>query len=119
MFRFESLEVWKISIEFSKDIYILAHKFPPIENFALADQLRRAAVSVSANIAEGSASPPQKDFQNFLSISANPVRTGAAGLADGSLILPSAVSGLTADRNRRRSNGVKSVFEVVGLLKIA
>lgn len=54
MFRFEKLEVWQLSIDYGKDCYDIAKKFPEIEKFALADQLRRASVSISNNIAEGS-----------------------------------------------------------------
>lgn len=68
MFRFEHLEIWKESINLSKEIYGLVKKFPKEELFALGDQLRRAAVSISANIAEGSGSNSNKDFSNFLGI---------------------------------------------------
>lgn len=67
MFRFEELEIWKLSITYARLMYCLANNFPKIEQFALADQLRRAAVSISNNIAEGSGGTP-KDFSHFLSI---------------------------------------------------
>jgi four helix bundle protein len=54
MFRFEGLEVWRLSVEYAKDCYAIARKFPQYEQFALADQLRRASISISNNIAEGS-----------------------------------------------------------------
>ncbi len=54
MFRFEELEVWKLSVEYGKDCYRIADVFPKIERFSLSDQLRRAGLSVSNNIAEGS-----------------------------------------------------------------
>lgn len=68
MFRFEELEIWKLAIEYAKDCYALASQFPSKENYALADQLRRAAVSISSNIAEGSAFGPVK-FKSYLDIS--------------------------------------------------
>ncbi|MFA6322443.1 MAG: four helix bundle protein [Candidatus Buchananbacteria bacterium] len=67
MFRFEELEIWKLSITYARLMYGLANNFPKIEQFALADQLRRVAVSISNNIAEGSGGT-SKDFSNFLSI---------------------------------------------------
>jgi len=67
MFRFEELEIWKLSIVYVRGIYEIANGFPKIEQFALADQLRRASVSISNNIAEGSGGT-KKDFSNFLSI---------------------------------------------------
>jgi four helix bundle protein len=55
MFRFEGLEVWQLAIAYGKCCYGIASVFPKCENYGLSDQLRRAAVSVSNNIAEGSA----------------------------------------------------------------
>jgi len=68
MFRFETLEIWKSSIAYGKRLYFVANDFPKSETFALSDQLKRAAVSVSNNIAEGSGGT-NKDFANFLKIS--------------------------------------------------
>ncbi len=68
MFRFEKLEVWKVSILYSKKIYILTEKFPDSERFGLSSQIKRAALSISSNIAEGSGSATTKDFCNFLDI---------------------------------------------------
>lgn len=69
MFRFETLEIWKDSVVFVKEIYSLTEKFPKKEIFGIVSQLRRAAVSIVANIAEGSASTTVRDFRNYLDIS--------------------------------------------------
>jgi four helix bundle protein len=50
------------------DVYSLVRKLPEVERFALADQMRRAAVSVPSNIAEGAARQTRKEFVNFLHI---------------------------------------------------
>jgi four helix bundle protein len=68
-FRFENLDVWNGAVNFAGDIYEILQKFPKLETFAISDQLRRAVVSISANIAEGSGSSSSKDFANYLSIS--------------------------------------------------
>lgn len=68
MFRFEKLEIWKLANQYARQCYFLADKFPSKEKYALADQLRRAAISISNNIAEGSAFTIPK-FKNFLDIS--------------------------------------------------
>ena len=68
MFRFENLEIWKLAVNYAKECYSLANKFPQKEQFSLSDQLRRAAISISNNIAEGSAFSNVK-FKNFLDIS--------------------------------------------------
>jgi four helix bundle protein len=51
-----------------KEVYILTADFPDSEKFGLISQLRRAAVSISANIAEGAGRQTDKDFRNFLFI---------------------------------------------------
>jgi four helix bundle protein len=68
-FRFEGLDVWKRAVELAGQVYALTKKLPRTEQFGLIDQIRRAAVSVSANIAEGSARDTEKDFAHFLNIS--------------------------------------------------
>ncbi len=68
MFRFENLEIWKLAISYAKDCYEIAASFPSNERFALADQLRRAAISISNNIAEGSATSSAR-FRSYLDIS--------------------------------------------------
>lgn len=49
----KNLEVWKKSVGLVKEVYTLTDKFPRSELYALADQMRRAAVSIPSNIAEG------------------------------------------------------------------
>ena len=68
-FRFESLEIWKLGIEYGNEIYNLADNLPKKELFGLGSQLRRSAVSISNNIAEGSGGVSIKDFKNYLDIS--------------------------------------------------
>lgn len=65
---FRDLEVWKVAVEFAVDVYRLSRTFPADERFGLTSQLQRAAVSVSANIAEGQARLHRGDFVHHLSI---------------------------------------------------
>ena len=65
MFNFEKLEVWQKSIAYAGLVYTRTKTFPVDERFGLTNQLRRAATSISSNIAEGSARPPG-DFAKFL-----------------------------------------------------
>ncbi|MFA6098148.1 MAG: four helix bundle protein [Patescibacteria group bacterium] len=70
MFRFETLEIWKEAIIFVNKIYLTTEKnFPKHELYALTSQVRRAAISVSANIAEGSANDSIRGFKLFLNYS--------------------------------------------------
>tara|TARA_B110001469_G_scaffold84129_1_gene79602 strand:- start:264 stop:620 length:357 start_codon:yes stop_codon:yes gene_type:complete len=66
----KDLDVYKLSLDFVEDIYKLTKSFPASENFGLTSQLRRAAVSLPSNIAEGSSRGSTKDFIRFLNISA-------------------------------------------------
>ncbi len=68
MFRFQKLEVWQKAVQFANHIYELTKTFPTDERFGLTSQMRRAAVSISANIAEGSGRVSDKDFARFLEI---------------------------------------------------
>ena len=67
-FSFENLEVYSKARNFVKDIYLLQKQFPLDERFALGDQVRRAAVSITANIAEGSGRTSVKEKIHFLEI---------------------------------------------------
>jgi len=64
-FSFEKLNVYNKANEFLNDIYLLTRSFSRDEMFGLTSQLRRAAVSISVNIAEGSART-KKDFNRFI-----------------------------------------------------
>jgi len=65
---FRDLDVWKLSIEIVKNIYELTHKFPNSEIYGLTAQLRRSAISIPSNIAEGQGRNSAKEFKQFLSI---------------------------------------------------
>jgi four helix bundle protein len=68
MFNFEKLEVWNEAIEFADLVYSITRAFPDDERFGLTNQMRRAAVSVSSNIAEGSSRISRPDFARFIEI---------------------------------------------------
>lgn len=65
---FKSLIVWQKSKELAKEVYKITAELPSRENFALADQMRRSAISIPSNIAEGSRRGSKKDFAHFLSM---------------------------------------------------
>lgn len=63
-----NLEAWKVSRELVKVVYKLTQSFPREEIFGLAAQIRRSAVSIPSNIAEGAARTGGKEFLQFLNI---------------------------------------------------
>jgi len=63
----EKLDVWNKAIDFVVTIYRATESFPKEEKFGLTSQIRRAAVSIPANIAEGAARQSSKEFAYFLS----------------------------------------------------
>jgi len=65
---FKDLTVWQRSMELVKDVYKITKQFPRREEFALSSQLRRCAVSIPSNIAEGSKRGTHRDFLQFLRI---------------------------------------------------
>ena len=73
MFNFEKLEVSQKAIDFADLIYNETRAFPAEERFGLTNQLRRAAISISSNIAEGSSRSSRNDFARFVEIATGSV----------------------------------------------
>jgi four helix bundle protein len=73
MFNFEKLDVWQKAIEFADLIYADTRSFTTGERFGLTTQLRRSAVSISSNIAEGSSRSSKVDFARFVEIAGGSV----------------------------------------------
>ena len=67
-FNFEKLEVYKKAIDFADKIYKICRNFPSNETYGLAGQIKRASVSISSNIAEGSGRYNKKEFVQYLRI---------------------------------------------------
>lgn len=80
--KFEDLEIWKLSLKITKDIYDITAKKDFSKDFGLRDQIRRAIVSVSSNIVEGFEKNNNNEFVRFLKIS-----KGSAGEARNQLYI--------------------------------
>jgi four helix bundle protein len=63
---YNDLQVWQAAMDLAEDIYRITKTFPKEETYALTVQLRRAAVSVPSNIAEGKGRSTQKELAQFL-----------------------------------------------------
>jgi four helix bundle protein len=64
----KKLDVWQLAMAVAKTVYDLTRHFPEEEKYGLVSQMRRAAVSIPCNIAEGAARQGKKEFRNFLSV---------------------------------------------------
>jgi four helix bundle protein len=65
---YRDLRVWKTAVDLTLEVYRITEAFPPSERFGLTSQLRRAAISVASNIAEGHARSTRGEYRNFLSV---------------------------------------------------
>lgn len=68
MRNYQKLDAWKMSMQLVKEVYILTRSYPKEEVYTLTSQTKRAAVSISANIAEGMGRQYKKDTIQFLHI---------------------------------------------------
>ena len=73
MFNFEKLETWHEAIAFADIVYHLTRSFPAEERFGLTNQMRRAAVSISSNLAEGCSRSSKADYARFVEIATGSV----------------------------------------------
>jgi four helix bundle protein len=64
----KKLDAWQAAMKATQIIYNLTNSFPEVEKFGLVSQMRRAAVSIPSNIAEGAARQGKREFRNFLSM---------------------------------------------------
>lgn len=80
--NFEQLIVWKVGVDITLDIYRLTRNFPREEKYGLVSQIRRAAVSIPSNIAEGFNRRQTQDFRRFLQIA-----LGSAGELETQIII--------------------------------
>ena len=80
--NFETLKVWKDAMALAKEIYMITSSFPREEQFGITSQMRRAAVSIPSNIAEGCSRNTNGEFIHFIGIA-----RGSAGELKTQLLL--------------------------------
>ena len=68
MNKIEDLKIWNKAIKLVKQVYILTSELPKNEQFGLISQIKRSAISIPSNIAEGAGRNSKKEFKHFLSI---------------------------------------------------
>jgi four helix bundle protein len=107
----ERLEVWQTAVDFVVTIYKETERFPKEERFGLTSQIRRAAVSIAANIAEGAGRDSSREFGYFLSNA-----QGSASELATELLIAHRLLFLPADAYARLSATLDSIGRmIVGL----
>lgn len=101
---FHELKVWQKAHRFALDLYRDTQGFPAEERFGLTTQLRRAAVSVASNIAEGCGREGERDFARFLSIAG-----GSASEVEYQLLLARDLGYLPDEVHRRLDAQINEV----------
>ena len=104
MQNFKELKVWEKAHQITLSIYKVSANFPKEETYSLTNQLRRAASSIPANIAEGCGKNTQADLANFLNIS-----LGSANETEYFLILSKDLDYLTEEQFTILSNSINEV----------
>ena len=112
MHNFKDLRVWQKSIQLTTDIYKLLASFPTDEKFGLISQLKRAAVSVPSNIAEGAGRNSNKEFNHFLSIS-----LGSLFELETQLIISKNLNLINSDSLLEMNNKISELQKMVFSLK--
>ena len=89
---YRDLLIWQKGIALVKEIYLLSQRFPQTEIYGLSNQLRRAAISIPSNIAEGQSRQHTGEFRQFLYVA-----LGSLAEVDTQLIIARELSFLTED----------------------
>lgn len=68
MHNFQNLKIWQKAMDIAEKTYFVSSKFPTEEKYGLTSQIRRSAISIPSNIAEGAGRNSDREFRNFLGI---------------------------------------------------
>ena len=110
---YKDLNIWKRSIGLVEDIYKITQNFPKEEIYGLTSQLRRAAVSVPSNIAEGFTRLHNKEYRQFLYIS-----LGSCAELNTQIIISSRLSYLSTEKVNETLNEIEEISKMImGLIK--
>ncbi len=108
----KDLELWKNGISFVKEIYQATKGFPKEELYGLTSQIRRAAVSVPANLSEGAARNQTREFVRFLRIS-----QGSLSEVETLLIISVSLGYLDSNQMKHFSERIKVLTnQIIGLI---
>jgi four helix bundle protein len=105
---YQDLSVWKKGIELCVRVYELCADFPKSELYGIADQMKRASVSIPSNIAEGQARQHSKEFLRFLSIA-----NGSLAELDTQLIVAERLGFLSCDNSSDLEHRITEVRKML------
>jgi four helix bundle protein len=111
---YRDLEVWKLSLSLVEDIYKATATFPASENYGLSQQIRRAAVSIPSNIAEGQFRNSSKEFRQFLAIA-----LGSSAELETQLIIANKVNYLSTEELSGLLNELEIIMKMLKKLSIS
>lgn len=112
MHRYKELNIWKKSRSFASEIYKVTQGFPSEEKFGLTNQLRRAAVSIPSNIAEGASRKSNKDFARFIEIA-----IGSANEIDTQLLIATDLEFMTLKEHLAIDEELQSITKMLSKFK--
>ena len=106
----KDLDVWKESMKLAKQMYLVTAKFPKEETYGLVSQIRRSAISIPSNIAEGAARNSHKEFVQFLYIS-----LGSLAELETQLLLSKEIGIIEGDQMENNIEHIRKML--LGLIK--
>jgi four helix bundle protein len=109
----KDLEVWKKSLAFVTAVYKNTHSFPAEERYGLTSQVKRSAVSIPSNIAEGAARNSKKEWIEFLYIA-----LGSASELETQLLIALNLGFITSEENNTLQSELETISKMIyGLIK--
>ncbi len=109
----KDLDVWRKAIEFVTSIYGITNDFPKEEIYGLTSQIRRAAISIPSNIAEGAARKGRNEFMHFLFIA-----LGSLSELETQLIIATNLKFLDKSNYEKLTNALNEIRKMIlGLIK--
>lgn len=112
MNNYKELKLWQKSVDLAVEIYKVTNLFPKEEIYGLTSQIKRSAVSIPSNIAEGAGRNTKKDFNNFLGVS-----TGSSCELDTQLIIANRIGFLEGSILQSLQNDIIEIQKMNWALK--
>lgn len=108
MHNFKELIIWQKAIDFAVQTYKVSGSFPQEEKYGLTNQLRRSAVSIASNIAEGSGRNGNKEFAQFLGIA-----TGSGYEAETQIIIANKLGFISNENSEEILNNITEIHRMM------